>query len=350
MVARTFISDQPDWINGPSANWVGMGINTSDSFEPALTAAENVNDILNTAPSDLGGPITIGITQAELVKLREDFMVIKSFADAIHYEVAELIDVPFAQKLEPVVQQSYDLSPENFRTEKNILFVPRGKSLQELISGVIEDDALKKDFESKVKSLNDDEVRQDLKDVMDDARFWAEEFEKAEVISAIQRKFIEDHAAEWDNLSRDERIELIEEYAIAVGRALDEKHFYDFFRGDPIARDVIWGLEDPGYTPNLADSWGWTYPSRRDGLIYINDNFATGNPPNNDLNMLLNTVTHETRHQYQNQVVHDTGRFDTPSSLVGRFDRDNAINTNERYWRRPVEIDARGFAALCSFN
>lgn len=346
MVARTFISDQPDWLI-PAEIWNGMNEHTSNNFEPALTAAENVNDTLGTA-DDLGGPITIGITQAELVKLREDFMVIKSFIDGIHYEVAELIDVPFTQKLEPVLQQSYDLNPESFRTEKDFFSIPRGESLQELISSVIVDETTKSKILAMIETLDGDEISQDLKDAIADARFWAEEFEKAEVISAIQQRFYEEHADEWDSLSKDERIELLEEYAIEIGRVLDEKQWYEFFRGNEILSDVRWHSENP--ESGSPTAFGYTYSARRDGIIYINDDFATGNPPKYDFSKVINTVTHETRHQYQNQVVHNTERFDTPSSIVSRLDRDNAINTGSpTYWEKPIEVDARGFAALCSF-
>ena len=46
-----------------------------------------------------------------------------SFANGIHGEADELIDRPFVQRLDPVIQDLYEIDPKDFHTEPTFLGV-----------------------------------------------------------------------------------------------------------------------------------------------------------------------------------------------------------------------------------
>lgn len=349
---NTLISDIDDWVRPPAAQW-GSLVFSLMHFREAQPAYVRVNEILSRAPSGVGGVIGVALTSNEIGELCQAQDTIKMFLDSIHYEVAELIDVPFTQSLEPVINDAYDLSPKNFRTKDNFLFVKRGSSLEDLILSTMTDDQLKKDFKEKSKNLNKDKPDKDIVDALNDAKFWAKEFEKASAIRDLQQEFLNEHAAEWDNLSVDEKKKLMEEYAVSVGKALDEKGFWDWFRGDPIAKKVKWFTQDgetptPAYDPNnppTSLTWGYTYSKRKDGKIYMNDAFGPSDPMVFDINKMLNTTTHEVRHQYQQQAVSHPNRFGS-ASIVDKW---KLKNQGTDYYIKPIEIDARAFAALATY-
>ena len=347
-VYDTLISNLNYWIRPPAENW-GILIFPLMHFREAQPTYERINAILAGAPNsiDIGGEIDITLTSGEIEELSEAQHTIKMFLDSIHYEIAELVDIPFAQALEPVMEEAYQLSPRDFRTRSNFLGIQRGSSLEDLIVATITDEDLRRDFAEKTRNLDEDVPSQNLLDILNEARFWAREFENASAIREIQEAFINDHAAQWDNLSGDERLALMNEYAIAVGRVMDKRGFWDWFRGNPIAREVRWFSQDPN-DPNLPPGiiLGYIHPVG-DGIIYMHDAFAVGDLSIFDLNQALNTLTHEVRHQYHIQAVNDSKRFNS-ASVVSIWDLDNQ---GEDYWIRPIEIDARAFAALStSFN
>jgi uncharacterized protein YdaT len=252
------------------------------------------------------------------------------------------------------MDEAYNLSPKHFRTKGNVLGIKRGNSLEDLVVSTISDPALQKDFQEKTSRLDNDKPGQNLCDALSDAKFWAKEFTKASKIRDLQEEFIKQHAAEWDNVSADDRLRLLRDYAISVGKALDEKGFWDWFRGNPIATDVRWFTQDPGaanpptppYDPGqpMRITWGYTYSGSRDGVTYLNNAFGVGDPKVFDLSKVLNTTTHEIRHQYQQHAVNDPKRFGSTSiaNLWG-------AQQGSDYWIRPIEIDARAFAALSTY-
>ena len=94
--------------------------------------------------------------------------------------------------------------------------------------------------------------------------------------------------------------------------------------------------------PPTSLKWGYTYPTNKDGIAYMNDAFGSGDPKVFDINNMLNTLTHEVRHQYQQQAATDTGRFGS-ESIAGLWDMSKQGTV---YHLMPIEIDARAFAAL----
>lgn len=341
---NTLSSSLAKWIDPPALKWNGMGT-LSNNFEIGLDVANSINNILAGAPSDVGGLIVIDIRRNELEDLRSRRLDLKKFADGIHYEVAELIDVPFSLSLEVLMQDVYDLSPKDFRTESNLLMFETGASLESLLLNTFTNSTLKNDYINQVKMLDEDVPVQDFKDTIQDAKYWQKEFEKADEIHLIADEFFAEHDATWENKTKDEKKELLNEYCIEIGRVMDEKKWSELFRGNQIGQQLYWISEDiNGNTASTA--YGFTYPESCDGKVYISDSFGIGGSPEYDLEKVLNTVTHETRHQFQAFAVDNSDRYDLPIELQTNWTM--KYNKAIKYWFKPIEIDARAFAALAT--
>lgn len=85
-----------------------------------------MNDILRNAPSDVGGTVAFYKSMTDTENIYSQWQELYKFANGIHYEVAELIDIPFVQKLQPILEDLYNLNPKDFRTKKDFLFIPMG--------------------------------------------------------------------------------------------------------------------------------------------------------------------------------------------------------------------------------
>ena len=91
----------------------------------------------------------------------EEYQALKDFANGIHGEADELIDIPFTQRLEPVMQSLYDLNPKEFHTEPTFLGIFGGKSLEELLLSTIDSRELKKEYKSMFEALDKDKIGDD---------------------------------------------------------------------------------------------------------------------------------------------------------------------------------------------
>lgn len=220
------------------------------------------------------------------------------------------------------------------------MFFKSGSSLQNLLLEMVDGEALRQSYEAMIAELDTDEPSETFVEEIETANYWSVQFEKAATIRDIANEFLEKHEDEWENYSADEKITRLNEYAHQIGDVLDEKRWYDFCENTNTVVAVRWNVDAPNYSASVA--YGYTYPEARDGYVYINSDAVT-DTDQYTLPFVLDTVTHETRHQYQGQAHHSPGRFNLPEDCQTEwFD----WNKYKKYWIRPWEIDARAFAAL----
>ncbi len=336
---KSFVSNQDKWVD-LSRNWSASY--PIEDFLPGVIAVDDVNRILNNAPSDVGGSIRFGVTRNEVEDLINRRQISLNFSSSIHYEAAQLVDTPYTKKVNVVMEDFYELDPKDFRTEKPFLWIERGDSLEELLVETINDSVAKKSYKALVKTLNNDKPDASLKDIIEDANYWAAEFAKAVDARELADDFITEHSKKWDSYSGDEKLEALNDYAGELGDLFDKNRWYDFLSGrDDLITEVRWFTDDPNYSP--SDAYGYTYSTRADGIVYLNDNFKNSIDSIYDLSKVVTTVTHECQHQYQGHAVSED-RFNLPSDLTKTWTFDQKKYPD--YWTRPWEIDARAWAGF----
>jgi hypothetical protein len=144
---------------------------------------------------------------------------------------------------------------------------------------------------------------------------------------ALRLVFTPDVIANWHNMTMQQRADHIVAYATYLNNALG------------ISINAI-RFEDLG-----SYSLGYR---RSDGLIGINTRlFADGDL--GKLGELIDTITHEARHQFQAEVIANPERFEIPAETVAEWkaDFENYISPQddfEGYYKQSIEKDAREFA------
>jgi len=180
------------------------------------------------------------------------------------------------------------------------------------------------DFEST--ELNNFENKKGVSEV-DEARIN----ETSEVLADV---FTADVIANWSEMSIEERTAKINEYYIKAGEKL----------GIDTKGVIVEPM--PSQTPgsiNLGYNSG-------DGYIHINQD-VMANP--DMLGQVIDTATHEMRHQFQSDVIENPERFpDIPKEVLDTWryelDPNNYINPDydpQGYYKQEVECDARDFSA-----
>lgn len=339
-IYKTFYSDLDKWITISNRWWnVKLGEFFSN-IEAGYDAAIQANDVLQNAPSDVGGSFTMNITRTRLDELYRRRMLLKSLSDGIHYEAAELIDVPFTLGLENIIENAYDLDPKDFKVIKGKIlgFINKQETLQSLMSDTFDYSMLKIAFIKKANDLNYDKPSRDMKKTIKAAKFWDKEFDKADKIQVVAREFIDTNASVWKELTAEERRELLTDYCIKIGLIMDENETQDSSRGLKVGKNVEWISES--FSKN-SDAYGLTYSMFFDGIVFLNDKFGESEPRYFDIYNAVNIVTHETRHHFQQVSYTEFKRYDMPIDIVI-----DLKSKSESYWRKPIEIDARAFAGL----
>lgn len=151
--------------------------------------------------------------------------------------------------------------------------------------------------------------------------------ETAEVMSEV---FSEDVIVNWNELSIDEKAEKLNEYYIKAGENLGIN-----------TKGVIveYMYSEPG-----TISFGY---NAGDGYIHLNE--AVVDDPSM-FGEVLDTTTHEMRHQFQNDVIVNKSKFsDIPDDIIKTWEYEfkNYISPDydfQGYYEQSIECDARDFA------
>lgn len=154
--------------------------------------------------------------------------------------------------------------------------------------------------------------------------------ETAEIMAEV---FTEEVLTSWSEMSQEEKTEKLNEYYIKAGENL--------------------GIETKGVIvepmPSEPGMIAFGYNSG-DGYIHLNEEIV--NDPD-WLGQVLETATHEMRHQFQSDVLASPERFpDIPKDVLAewRYEMDprNYINPDydfEGYYNQTIECDAREYSA-----
>ena len=318
------------WYNSVATK-VEYLYNSLDEAKSAISEVESQGDI---------GSLSISITDDILEEHNEKRRKLVSFCNAIHYEVSELVDNPFSINIGNTNQRLYDLNPSDIEVVTDqVLFISQKTPLTQLIAATFIDDELKADFESRYTELDVDKPSESLTEAFDEAKFWASEFKKAEGCKEIaQGIFTDDVRERWTDMSEDERRDIINEYVNEMGK---------LYYGERDCWEVI-TFQNPSIVDDVKfDAKGYGV-SRGGGEVAININFLEDPTKNYSVDKVIDTLTHEVRHEYQNLVKANPEKYGAPQSVVDEWTQTYITSDDnyDDYYKQPVEEDAKAFAAL----
>jgi predicted Fe-S protein YdhL (DUF1289 family) len=215
------------------------------------------------------------------------------------------------------------------------------KYLSNLLSSTYVDDKLKNDFLKQCETLDNDKIEpsSNLGEAIRESVFWENEFKKsAECERIAEEIFTLQVREQWVNYTEDERKVIIENYAQRIGQVFyGEREFWDkLFNKHP---SIIENFE---YT---AKGFG---ASNGIGTIKVNPAFAASPVENYSVDKIIDTVTHEVRHEYQQLIENDPDEFGIPRRLLNEWNQPYIPDypNYTGYYEQDVERDARAFAAL----
>ena len=151
-----------------------------------------------------------------------------------------------------------------------------------------------------------------------------------ETAAIMAEVFTEDVIANWTELSTETKSELLNEYYIRAGENMGIE-----------TKGVI---VEPMYAPSGYIMYGY---NSEDGYIHINE-YVLNDP--SQLGEVLNTATHEMRHQLQSDVVDNPGAFSDISDEIvetWEYELNHYISPDydfQGYCEQAIERDANDFA------
>ncbi len=325
-VYSSWVDSSNKWYNSVST-YVDPLYDAFQEAENAMTIVANARDI---------GSLSINLTFSEIEELNEKRRKFVSFCNGIHYEISQLVDNPFSVRISKLLDTAYALNPSDYKVKTGkILWWDTMTSLKDLMSSTTIDKELKQDFVNRFQSLDKDEIPTDLKDVIKDAQFWEGEFKKSNQCQEIATQvFTKEIRANWASMPYDEKKSVIETYVNQISKILFNES------KTPIVYDApVYG--ESSYKKILI------FTNRK---ISINPNFISDATANYCVDKIIDTLTHETRHQYQEMVKQNPKKYGISDSLKNEW---NAayISYNQdytKYYHQEIERDARSFAALSS--
>jgi hypothetical protein len=305
------------WYNDVNTRNINPLYDAFKEAESAIDTVANAGDI---------GSLSISLTFNDLEEINEKRRKFVSFCNAIHYEISKLVDNPFSVSVADILQAAYDLNPSDFKVKTGkTLWWDNMTSLKDLVLSTITDKNLKKDFESKINTLDKDKPSATLQDSIKEARFWKDEFEKSEECKKIaQEVFSPDVRANWDKLTEVERKAIIEDYVNRIGKVLFGKD----------KTSVQYSADGYGFSQS-----GFLGIGRK---ISINPQFVSDPKGNYSIDKIIDTLTHEMKHQEQSRVS------GVPNSVKNQWNAPypNSQKDYQNYYRHGKERNSRGFAAL----
>lgn len=325
-IEATWITIAGAWNNGTNSDKVAAHYDVALPFvNSAISTVASAGDI---------GSLSFSVKQSEIDKVHERRRKLLGFCNSIHYESSELIDIPFSKSVSEVLQGVYELDPKDIKVKrKGFLGISYSKSFHSVMCPLITDKSLQQDFDDKVKLLNNDKPTDSLTDAVANVLFWDKEFQKANLCKELARNVFPDDIVEnWDTLSEADKTELLLNYADGVNR----------IQGEEVS------IVDEYTIENLN---GFGYNQSSSEKVAIDDEFVkalTTQVTNYDLDKAIETITHETRHQYQHEATDDISEYETSDSVVIDWTKPYQVSSvnYQLYWEQPVEADARAFAAL----
>ena len=322
-ISTSWVDCSDVWYNKISSANVDSLYRAFEEAKRAITTVANAQDI---------GSLDIALTFDDIEELNMKRRKLVSFCNGIHYEISQMVDNPFSVKVADTTQAAYDLNPSDFKVKTGTtLWWDNMTSLSALITSTLTDKDLKKDFEKKFSNLDKDIPNGDIKDAIKEVKFWEGEFKKSEECQAVAELcFNQEVRDNWAKMSETERRDVIEDYVNRIGK-------------------VLYGA-DKTTVKYDADGFGYSNPGflGMGKKIAINQKFFQNPTKNYSVDKVIDTLTHEVRHQYQERAK-GCG-YGTSKSLKKKWKEPykNAGDGFKAYYNQEVERDARGFAALSS--
>jgi hypothetical protein len=155
------------------------------------------------------------------------------------------------------------------------------------------------------------------------------------VSDVLKEVFTPEVVKEWPSMSMEQRAGLLDEYAARLGEAQGIN-----IKGIMVA-DLYAELGEG--TQGMNDG---------NGILYL-DYRNIQNPEK--LGEILDTTTHEARHQLQFEAIQNPGKFNIPMETIEKWEANMANYVDpeydyEGYYYQPVEVDARYAAAIALEN
>lgn len=319
-------SNDMSWLDVSDVWYNDMGPNgICTNLKGALQSIKDAEKLISKTEGLTS--MSVSETDNDVEHLIEDLRRFVFFANGIHYEISEFVDNPFSLDMGSAAEDIIDLNPSDYKYVKSkFLFIKNYLSLTDLVSATIDDDALKKSFDDMAKKLDKDKMSKELKRSIEEAEFWKEQFDLAERIDkATDEYFTPELRAAWPTMTEAERKKCVQEY-----KDILSKQFGGF-----------WGLVHKKVT-FTESGYGCAYGNNHIG---INPLFVTAPVGMYSLDKLIDTMTHEMRHRYQDKNDH---KKSTAKNIRDEWNRPyiESDKDYDGYYRQPVEEDAKAFAAL----
>ncbi|MCM1171856.1 MAG: hypothetical protein NC393_06980 [Clostridium sp.] len=288
---------------------------------------------LKTKLAALGKTVNLNcnVTFDMLEDLNEKRRKLISFADGIHYELSYLADNPFSVAMGNIVEAAYALNPKDIKVSTA---GPSGTevtySLESLISADIYDATLKADFEARVAALDTDEISYDLSQALIEGDYWEGEYEKALKIAEAQNEiFTADVRNNWVDMSDSDRKKLAKKY---IKKLIE----------------IYGGKVNIYYKVKFDDLGDGKFGNTVDGTIWLNYDFIDSPVEKYSVDKFIDTMTHEARHMYQQDVENEPDKYNVPLSVIDGWGQTVPYSKDyfRIYYHTLSETDARALAAL----
>lgn len=311
----------------------------AESLAEAVTNIKNAQQCLDNA--DGLQPFSFSVTTADTEELIENLRKFVYFCNGIHYEISEFVDTPFSTQMGALAMDTIELDPSDYKYVKSqFLCFKNYMTLSDLVLSAMEDEALKTSFDELAKEMDEDTASTELQDSIKEANWWQEQFRIAEDIDAATDAFFTPEVKEkWNDMTPEDRDKYIQAYKDILDRIyfggenrVPRSVNYLNITKDENGNDVYPGFGAASKAPQNKIAINWNFRDNPTGMY--------------SLDKMVDTMTHEMRHRYQ-----DMNTSDMPKSVRDRWDEeyieyDKKKNNYTDYYRQPVEEDAKAFAAL----